>query len=89
MTVKLREAKLEAAAEAAAFMADKYADGKAEGRAWGEQDMREGESTSYWLMFFQADYETATTPGERARMLGVLRGYREVVRTLLGGRWGS
>lgn len=86
---RLTEGMIEARAEAAAYIADQYATGKSEGIAWGEQDTREGESRDYWLDYFRGDYETATTRGERARMLGVLRGYREVVRTQLGGRWGS
>lgn len=89
MSVKLREAKLEAAAEAAAYFADQYATGKSEGLAWGEQDMTEGTGLgAYWLGQFSVDMETASHRGERARMLGVMRGYREAVRTQLGGRWG-
>lgn len=90
MTAKLHETRLEAAAEAAAWIAEQYATGYSEGATWAEQDQADGRGeASYWLAHFRTDYETANTRGERARMLGVLRGYRSVARTFLGGRYGT
>jgi hypothetical protein len=93
MSAKLTEARHEARAERDAWLSDpeaQYEAGLAEGRAWGEQDVREqGGMTTYWLTEFRTEAETCRTRGARARQLGVLRGYRESVRTQHGGRWGT
>lgn len=67
-----------------------YVTGYEEGLRYAEQDLRDGNgTTNYWIGFFRDDIEQATTRGNRARAIGVLRGYRDAVRTQLGGRWGS
>ena len=67
-----------------------YAHGFDEGRAWGEQDMELGLGTiTNWLIEARANLESASTRGARAYYLGYLRGYRDTVRTLHNGRWGT
>lgn len=66
-----------------------YRDGEAYGVEWGEQDMRDGlGTTSEWLETFRQE-SRAGTQWSRAFYLGVLRGYRSIVRTLRDGRWGT
>jgi hypothetical protein len=67
-----------------------YAHGFDEGRAWAEQDVPLGLGTiTYWLIENRENANTAATRGARAYFLGYLRGYREIVRTLNNGRWGT
>lgn len=67
-----------------------YAHGLDEGRAWGEQDIPLGLGTiTGWLTEARANVDTAGTREARAYYLGYLRGYRDIVRTLKGGRWGT
>lgn len=71
-------------------VAEEYATGVSEGVLWAEQDLSEGGGhVSCWLAAFKADADVTGDRAHRARMLGVLRGYRSVVRTQLGGRWGT
>lgn len=67
-----------------------YAYGRDEGYAWGEQDLEHGLGTiTHWLIEARANVQTANTRESRAYALGYLRGYREAVRTLKNGRWGT
>ena len=67
-----------------------YAHGRDEGYAWGEQDLPLGLGVvTQWLIQARADVDTAMTREARAFALGYLRGYREAVRTLKEGRWGT
>ena len=63
-----------------------YAHGLDEGRAQAEEDLASG----------YVHHETSDTTAvesesrsQRAWALGYLRGYREIVRTLRDGRWGT
>jgi hypothetical protein len=69
-----------------------YADGYGFGVQWAEQDARDGGGLSTdWLQTFAEDAETfrGISRGLRAFYLGAMRGYREVSRSLLQGRWGT
>jgi len=73
-------------------VAEEYTLGRDEGLRYAEQDLTEDYGrgiASYWLEWFRDDIEHATTRENRARAIGTLRGYREGVRTQLGGRWGT
>jgi hypothetical protein len=67
-----------------------YAHGFDEGRAWAEQDVPLGLGViTNWLIQAREDANNASARWARAYYLGYLRGYREVVRTLNNGRWGT
>lgn len=70
---------------------EQYALGLAEGRRYAEQDRDEGNTgeVTYWLQSFRDDVESATARHTRARALGVLRGYREGIRSEVNGKWGT
>lgn len=68
--------------------AQEFAHGVDDGRLWAEQD-RDALATSYWLETFRAEAVNAIGRNGRAYYLGVMRGYRETVRTLRNGRWGT
>lgn len=71
-------------------IADEYAHGRSEGYAQGEVDMADGLGVATLRINDMTErMQTTTSRRLRAFMLGYLRGYREVVRTLMNGRWGT
>lgn len=67
-----------------------YAHGFDEGQAWGETDRVLGLGTvTKWLGECRENYEASTSIEARAYYLGYMRGYRDAVRTLNNGRWGT
>jgi hypothetical protein len=67
-----------------------YRAGFDDGRAWASADLQAREPVAFWLETFRDEVRAAPTLGLRAYYLGVLRGYRERVRTQdTKGRWGT
>jgi len=67
-----------------------YAHGRNEGYSQGESDMESGLSiTTLRVNDLRERSETTRSRSIRAFSLGYLRGYREAVRTLRNGRWGT
>lgn len=73
---------------AAATAAD-YEEGHASGVEWAKFDLRHSQSTSAGLAMLQDEARDATSRWSRAYYLGAARGYRSVIRTQKGGRWGT
>jgi hypothetical protein len=66
-----------------------YEEGYASGVEWGEADVREQRSTAAGLDQLAEEATTAAQRWSRAYYLGAMRGYRSVIRTRKGGRWGT
>lgn len=67
-----------------------YAHGRDEGYSQGESDLESGLSvTTLRINDLRERSETTSSRNIRAFALGYLRGYREAVRTLSNGRWGT
>ena len=64
-----------------------YGRGYSEGTRWAEADLRDHIPASDTIEMCRAE-ATTDQRWARAFYLGALRGYREVTRTLKGGRWG-
>lgn len=67
-----------------------YNAGCAQGRRLGEYDLAQMTATHHdSLVTFRESAYTAGVRDSRAYWLGVLRGYRQAVRTQARGRWGT
>ena len=67
-----------------------YAHGLDEGHADGARDLESVLGLTHDVLWAaRTDVRVAWNREERAFRLGFLRGYREVVRTLRNGRWGT
>lgn len=69
--------------------AERYTTGYAIGQEWAEADLRDGNPASATLEEWAENLRAYTSDDWRAYWLGALRGYRELTRTKLAGRWGT
>jgi hypothetical protein len=58
-----------------------YETGRVDGELWADADAHAHEPAAFWVETFADEARGARTLGLRAYYLGVLRGYRERVRT--------
>ena len=65
-----------------------YAEGYTFGVEWAQADRAASLPAAEELSRLREEAETSTQRWSRAFYLGALRGYREITRTQLDGRWG-
>ncbi len=70
-------------------IAQEYAHGRDEGRAWGERLLHDGRAITHDALESERRATETAPKDQRAYHLGWLRGFREAVRTLRNGRWGT